>query len=64
MGIHEGARNLLSNRYYLRQEIRIDWHNQPFTQTSLAKWLGGCGFESRCSDLNLRFRVCFEQGVP
>ena len=26
--------------------------------------LSGCGFESRCSDLNFRFRACFEQGVP
>ena len=26
--------------------------------------LSGCGFESSCSHLNLRFRVCFEQGVP
>ena len=24
--------------------------------------LSGCGFESRCSHLNFRFRVCFEQG--
>ena len=26
--------------------------------------LSGCGFESRCSHLNFRFRACFEQGVP
>ena len=26
--------------------------------------LSGCGFESSCSHLNFRFRVCFEQGVP
>ena len=26
--------------------------------------LSGCGFESSCSHLNLRFRNCFEQGVP
>ena len=26
--------------------------------------LNGCGFESRCSHLNFRFRACFEQGVP
>ena len=24
----------------------------------------GCGFESRCSQLNFRCRACFEQGVP
>ena len=23
-----------------------------------------CGFESRCSHLNLRYHTCFEQGVP
>ena len=26
--------------------------------------LSGCGFESRCSHLNSRYRACFEQGVP
>ena len=26
--------------------------------------LSGCGFESRCSHFNFRFRACFEQGVP
>ena len=26
--------------------------------------LNGCGFESRCSHLNFRFRACFKQGVP
>ena len=25
--------------------------------------LSGCGFESSCSHLNFKFRVCFEQGV-
>ena len=24
----------------------------------------GCGFESRCTRLNFRYRTCFEQGVP
>ena len=26
--------------------------------------LSGCGFESRCSHLNFRFRASFEKGVP
>ena len=26
--------------------------------------LSGCGFASSCSNLNFRFRACFEQGVP
>ena len=26
--------------------------------------LSGCGFESRCSHLNFRYRACFEQGIP
>ena len=26
--------------------------------------LSGCGFESRCSHLNFRYRVCLEQVVP
>ena len=26
--------------------------------------LSGCGFESRCSHLNFRYRASFEQGVP
>ena len=26
--------------------------------------LSGCGLESRCSNLNLRYSACFKQGVP
>ena len=26
--------------------------------------LSGCGFETSCNDLNFRYCVCFEQGVP
>ena len=26
--------------------------------------LSGCAFESRCCHLNLRYRTCFEKGVP
>ena len=26
--------------------------------------LSGCGFNSRCSPINIRYRACFEQGVP
>ena len=26
--------------------------------------LNGCGFESRCSHLNLRYHVCFEWKIP
>ena len=26
--------------------------------------LSGCGFKSSCSHLNIRFRACFEHGVP
>ena len=26
--------------------------------------LNGCGFESRCCHLNLRYRTCFKKGVP
>ena len=26
--------------------------------------LSGCGFESRCCQLNFRYGACFEQGVP
>ena len=26
--------------------------------------LSGCGFKSSCSQLNFKFRACFEQGVP
>ena len=31
---------------------------------SLGKCLSDCGFESRCSYLNFRYRTCLEQGVP
>ena len=38
-------------------------------QASLKSWvfayeLSGCGFESRCCHLNIRYGACFEQGVP
>ena len=26
--------------------------------------LSGCGFEGPCSNLNFRYRTCFEEGVP
>ena len=28
------------------------------------KWLSGCGFESRCYQLNFSYGSCFKQGVP
>ena len=54
------------------QMYRID----NYSQHSLIIWpvwlngwvfvyeLSGCRFESRCSHLNFRCHVCFEQGVP
>ena len=48
-------------------ETRI--HNHLVGKGTLHGWvfvynLSGCGFESSCSHLSLRFRACFEQGVP
>ena len=46
-------------------------HSTGFELTTI--WLNGrvfvyelssCGFESRCSHLNFRYRACFNQGVP
>ena len=51
-------------------------HTDKYSQHSSIIWpvwlngwvfiykLNDCGFESRCSHLNFRFRACFEQGVP
>ena len=44
-------------------------HSSVYWPVCLKGWLfvyrlSGCGFKSRCSHLNLRYRVCFEQGVP
>lgn len=39
----------------------------PYRQllaTQLNQLASGCGFESRCIHLTLRYRNCFEQGVP
>ena len=53
------------------QMHRIDKY-LPHSSTIWPIWLNGwvfvydlrgCGFESRCSPLNFRFRTCFEQGV-
>ena len=43
-------------------------HNHLVHKLALNGWmfvyeLSGCGFESNCSHLNIRFCVCFEQGV-
>ena len=54
------------------QMNRTDNFSQHITvigSVSLSGWvfvyeLSGCWFESRCSHLNLRYRACFEQGVP
>ena len=46
------------------------WTNtQPFRSVWLNGWLfvyelSGCGFKSRCSYLNFRHRIFFDQGVP
>ena len=51
-------------------------HTDKYSQHSSIIWwvwlkswvfvykLSVCGFESRCSHLNFRYRVCFEQVVP
>ena len=47
--------------------IRIDNHlvrKRTLNYLSVRLRLSDCGFESRCCHLKLRYRACFEQGVP
>ena len=49
-------RNLLQNRELLKKVMK-SYKNLAFSKVIV--W-----FESRCSHLNFRYRVCFKQGVP
>ena len=62
-------------RDMIRTYIQMQ-HTNKYSQHSSITWplwlngwvfvyeLSGCGFKSSCSHLNIRFRACFEQGVP
>ena len=70
--ISHGTCAILTNIFLVSSVA--DWDNH----TSLAKWLrpvwlngwvfvyklSGCGFESRCYQLNFSYGSCFKQGVP
>ena len=43
--------------------IRPVWPNDQVVECSFTNWVGS-GFESSCSHWNVRYRPCFEQGVP
>ena len=69
--IHSETRTWHDKNIQSKCTVQISTHNtaQSFGQVWLNGWvfvyeLNGCGFESRCSYLNFRFRACFEQGVP
>ena len=59
-----------------RTRFRVNPNSDKYSQHSSIIWpvwlngwvfvyeLNGCGFESRYSHLNFRYRACFEQGVP
>ena len=62
--------------YHKRADTLQNMSGKLFTMKSclkiMASWLSswvfvyklsGCGFESRCSHLYVRYRACFEQGV-
>ena len=61
--------------YMIRTYSQIH-HTDKYSQHSSIIWpvwlngrvfvykLSSCGFESRCSHLNFRYRACFEEGVP
>ena len=51
----------ITNTY--SQHSSIIWSVWPNSWVFVYE-LDGCGFESRCSHLNFRYRACFEQGVP
>ena len=59
--------DLWNNRF---SDCNWTWtHNHLVHKLTLNGWvfiyeLSGCGFESNCGHLNVRFCVCFEQGVP
>ena len=37
---------------------------QTFNNKLSVNEISSCGFESCCSHLNFKYRVCFERGVP
>ena len=52
------SNGIRTNYHFVRKRIQYsiisaNWPNE----------LSGCGFESLCCHLNLRYRACFEQGV-
>ena len=53
----------------ISDSIEIPTHNYLVRPVWLNGWvfvyeLSGCGFESRCCHLNVRYGACFKQGVP
>ena len=48
----------------LKEKPRHYWNGTRAQNHLVVYELGGCGFESRCSYLNFRYRACFEQGGP
>ena len=65
--ILSGCNGTRTHNPLLRKTI-LNHLAKPFRSVWLNGWLllyelRGCGFESRCSHLNFRFRACFEKGV-
>ena len=55
--------------YTVKWTVQYLQHSSTIWPVWLNSWvflyeLSGCGFKSRCSNLNFRFHACFEQGVP
>ena len=56
--------SILPNLFQTSSSEKIHYFKLPSEGWVFVYELSGCGFESRCSHLNFRFRACSEQGVP
>ena len=52
------SNGIRTNYHFVRKRIQYS-----IISTNWPNELSGCGFESLCCHLNLRYRACFEQGV-
>ena len=56
--------SILPNLFETSSSEKIHYFKPPSEGWVFVYELSGCGFESRCSHLNFRFRARSEQGVP
>ena len=63
------VRDMIKTYSQMHRTDKYSQHSSIIWPAWLNGWvfvyeLSGCGFESSCSHFTLRFRACFEQGVP